>query len=90
MNLPIAGICYVVHLQMLTRLEDFVQMTGRCGRKYGVKAICLLFIDIKPRDLEDFCKGNREQNKECKRSNLVKRFTGNVDTFFNLMRFLEY
>ena len=75
---------------MPRRLEDFVQMTGRCGRKDGVKAICLLFIDIKPTDLEDFCNDYREQNEECRRSNLVKRFTGNVDTFFNLMRFLEY
>ena len=76
-----SGIFYVVHLQMPRRLEDFIQMTGRCGRKDGVIAICLLFIDIKPRDLEESCNDYRLQDKECRRSNLAERFQGNLVMF---------
>ena len=67
---------------MPSRLEDFIQMTGRAGRKNGTKAYCLLFTGQKARDIELSSNHYRMQTETCRRAELAQYFPGNLRILF--------
>ncbi|KAL5268815.1 hypothetical protein ACHWQZ_G002603 [Mnemiopsis leidyi] len=62
---------------MTRTLEDFLQMSGRAGRRDDFRASCLLFVDKKTRDMEKCCDHYRRQNIACRRQVLAGYFEGN-------------
>lgn len=61
---------------MPKKIEDFIQMTGRAGRKDGEKAYCLLLTDKKPRDADLSSNQYRTQTELCRRKSLAQYFPG--------------
>ena len=67
-------------------------MSGRAGRKEGLKAYCLLLSDKKPKDLDLSCNEYRTQIETCRRASLAKYFPGLIalllliHAFFTMMK----
>lgn len=85
MGFDAAGVEYIIHDTMPVHLHEFIQMTGRAGRRDGLKAYSILFTNTKQRGLNSASNSNyyRIQTQECRRAVLSRYFEGVMNPWEN-------